>query len=394
YALISKETANQRLMTVQQQNQFVQNFFHHFFSPWQPVSKNTIQAFKKDELRSIHFYENNPGWGENFHQHHADWVKKIVQNMNMSTFPNTDRYAITVNNTYVRQLPTIEPHFFNFRKAGEGYPFDNLQETSLWAGTPLHVLQMSWHGDWLFIQSPEVTGWVQMKDVAFVDQAFIHLWEKKKFVATVVNQTAVKDSANIYRFTAYMGSLFPVDKIKKHRYRIFIPVANLNDEVQIRTSEVTDHDMQLMPISPTPMHFANLINQLLGTPYGWGGMYFYNDCSGTLKSLFTPIGIWLPRNSGAQAKVAPHITLNTLSSSEQEELLDQSKPFLTLIYLPGHIILYVGKRNGKYITFQNLWAFITKNEDGSEGRAVVGKAALMNYYPYTNITYQLIRLVN
>lgn len=31
-------------------------------------------------------------------------------------------------------------------------------------------------------------------------------------------------------------------------------------------------------------------------------MYFYNDCTAELKNLFTPFGIWLPRNSGAQAE--------------------------------------------------------------------------------------------
>ena len=32
----------------------------------------------------------------------------------------------------------------------------------------------------------------------------------------------------------------------------------------------------------------------MGCPYGWGGMYFYNNCSAELKSLFTPFGFGYP----------------------------------------------------------------------------------------------------
>ena len=43
-------------------------------------------------------------------------------------------------------------------------------------------------------------------------------------------------------------------------------------------------------------------------------MYQERDCSSTLRDLFTPFGLWLPRNSGQQAGEGIYISLKDLKT--------------------------------------------------------------------------------
>ena len=63
-------------------------------------------------------------------------------------------------------------------------------------------------------------------------------------------------------------------------------------------------------------------------------------------------------------------------------ILGQAKPFLSLIWLPGHIGVYVGQYQGKPVMFHNMWGVRTRYGDGScDGRAVVGKAVVTTLRP-------------
>ncbi len=83
-------------------------------------------------------------------------------------------------------------------------------------------------------------------------------------------------------------------------------------------------------------------------------MYFYNDCSAELKSLFTPFGVWLPRHSSAQVYAGKMLDM----SKDNEEqrltyLIEKAHQLITLVYIGGHIVLFIGNYpnpNGPYHT--------------------------------------------
>jgi len=83
---------------------------------------------------------------------------------------------------------------------------------------------------------------------------------------------------------------------------LLIPVKNQQHQAVLARGIIQNNAVQRMPLSATKQHIAQLIKQLQNRPYGWGGAFFFNDCSQELKSLFTPFGIWLPRNSSQQAR--------------------------------------------------------------------------------------------
>ena len=58
------------------------------------------------------------------------------------------------------RFPSADPFFYDFRNAGEGYPFDYNQNSAVWAGTPLFLSHTSQDGRFLAAESPYACGWI------------------------------------------------------------------------------------------------------------------------------------------------------------------------------------------------------------------------------------------
>ncbi len=106
------------------------------------------------------------------------------------------------------------------------------------------------------------------------------------------------------------------------------------------------------------------------------------DCSSLIRDLFTPFGLWLPRNSREQAEAGRFISLKNLPSAEKEALIiRQGVPWRTLLWTPGHIMLYIGVHQGQPLIFHNFWSIKTRDAAGNKGRVIVGRAAVTTLQP-------------
>ena len=116
-----------------------------------------------------------------------------------------------------------------------------------------------------------------------------------------------------------------------------------------------------------------LMDAIIHSHYGWGGMYGERDCSSTMRDLFTPFGIWLPRNSLYQSKIGKIISLKDFSNDEKIEIIKKEGiPFETLLHKKGHILLYAGVYNNKVIVMHNMWGIKIKDKEQT-GRIIVGR---------------------
>lgn len=133
-----------------------------------------------------------------------------------------------------------------------------------------------------------------------------------------------------------------------------------------------------MPLLATPRNVMRIAERLLGQPYAWGGIAGYRDCSSTLKDLFFPFGIWLPRDSGPQSKSGTFVSLKGLRKDQKEKtIIAQGAPFFSLVWWPGHITLYVGAKGGKTYVYNNISLLRTRSSNGEVGRAILGKTVIM-----------------
>lgn len=406
--------ANIPVLSAQQQQIYMQEFLKHYFgdlSPWNasfinsvlnkpsPHDLFTIEQHAFDSLK----YSEEGNFGENYRSYSIAWFDTILNNMDLAqlkrrTSFESNRRAIATNNLLVRILPTSEVVFTGLGRAGSGYPFDNVQVSAIWAGTPLYILGISQDQSWLFVQSPSVIGWVPNNDIAYTNDAFIQKWTamaKNKLVAigrtqlpiNVYDSTAVEKGRR-FTFNTYIGSVFPSSKSVSYYqgqqwHWLYVPMSDGNKNAFIRRVPIKDQDVVVMPLSPTPNNFSRIIKQMQSRPYGWGNSYLYNDCSAELKSLLTPFGIWLPRHSSDQLSAGETFDLSNKSMEERLLFLQNSAQKLTtLVYIGGHIFLYIGnKTDGTPMTYQNIWGLSPPDRSR---RAVIGQSVffpLLRQYP-------------
>lgn len=255
------------------------------------------------------------------------------------------------------------------------------------AGTPLYILTSSQDKAWKFIFSPTVMGWVKSDDIANVDDTFVSSWvaSAQQQLGAFIKEPVSVTYGNRFYFTARPGTILPMRK-ESGSVLVAIPVKQTDGSAQIKWLPSQKEDVVTMPLIMTPNHIANLINSMQGKPYGWGNFNFHNDCSAELRSLMMPFGLFLPRNSAAQAKFGKMVDLSHQDvNSRISYLAEHGKPFTTLIHVDGHIMLYIGNTslNGKVVpmTYQNIWGLHTQKV---EGRSIIGSSVffpLLATYP-------------
>ncbi|MCX4145701.1 NlpC/P60 family N-terminal domain-containing protein [Paraburkholderia madseniana] len=350
------------------------------------------------------------GYGENFRPHDKAWIDAIAQNMEVGQFTQEpvykpERRAIATSNLMVRELPTTDPSFYDHHLAGEGYPFDNLQISAARPGTPLYVLGSSVDGAWRYVQTPDVQGWVRTEGVGLTDDTFVDTWRAataKSLGAVIVASAPVRDSRGVFRFDAPAGTLLPLapdhaTQPAPHANqpaseaadapaarKLLVPVRDVDGHAVIRTAQLSDAQIAPMPLAATPRHLAMLMKTLIGRPYGWGNSGLYNDCSSELQSIFAAFGVWLPRHSSTQMSAGRMIDLSASTPAQRLDYLAQhGEPLRTLIYIGGHVMLYIGNttRNGSAVpvVYQDVWGL--RPADNSR-RAVIGGSVILPLFEH------------
>ena len=353
-----------------------------FFAPWQRQRASIPAA---EAFWGVAAYGGRQGYAENLQPiDRARW-QQLVAALQQNTYPSLARPAITVRNTACRVLPTSRPYFFDPRQPGEGYPFDYFQNSAVWAGTPLLVTHASADGAWLFAEAGFVAGWLPAVDVAWVGAPFQAAYRTGRYAALLRDAVTLQDAAGNVLAQTHLGALLPVAGESGSALQLLVPVRAADGSAVAATATVSREVAEIKPLPLQLGLIGGLANRMLGQPYGWGGLYENRDCSATLRDLFTPFGIWLPRNSADQARQGgTYHDLTPLSSADKRAyLLERGVPFYTLIYLKGHIGLYLGPDpvSGEPLLLHNLWGVRTKDWRGREGRALVGRLAITSLHP-------------
>lgn len=307
-------------------------------------------------------------YSPNRHQISDEWFEKIHDNANKEAYKSVSRLAITTKNTLVRNLPTSEPIFISFNKAGEGYPFDYLQSSILHIDSPVFVSHYSKDRAWVLVESDALWGWIDARDIRYINDAEKTEIKNSNLISVLVDDTPVYDKFGNFLFEARMGAVLRIYGQDDAHYIGKVFTKNTQEEFYIQKDRVTK-----FPAKFTSENLKLAINSVLGEPYGWGGFGYYRDCSLFLKDLFTNFGIFLPRNSKAQGNVGEVISLKNMDNEKKLEMIKKyAIPFLTLFYMPGHVMLYAGEIDGKPVAVHDAWGIKTKDSS----RALISQIAI------------------
>lgn len=378
-AYLDPATADKPLIGPEALARLNKEFHRQWMRPWDPQCAPPVAG---EVQKPFAHFEAKPGYGENFQPHTAAFAKRLRTLAGLGNYPNRTARAITVRNTNLRSLPTHWPRFEKINQAGEGFPFDSFQESALWAGTPLLACHASADGQWLYVDSPCGRGWVPAQDVAAVDDQAIRRYQQSRLVALTKDNVALVDvEPGVFLFSTHIGAVFPLAAERPDGLEVLAPARDAQGKVVLRRAVLSKAQAAVMPLAPTPANIAAIANQMLGQPYGWGGMFEGRDCSATTRDLMTPFGIWLPRNSSDQARAYRTLPLKGLPGPQKQALLiEKGVPFLTLVNLPGHVALYIGHDQQRAFVMHNFWGIRTRT-NGVEGRKIVGRCAITTIQP-------------
>lgn len=399
---------DQPLLTKEQQKIRMDELMAKYFgarSPWSPEYMKQIFSYdiQTAEQQKIDAFNNknktakNIQYGSNYIPHTEQWVRDIEYSMNLSQLNHqhyeVKRRGIAIDNLQGRVLPTNDVAFFSHKLAGQGYPFDNLQAATVWTGTPVYILGETRNHSWYLVHTPNFIAWVKSNGIAFADENFVKSWQQQaqqNLAAITSTQLSIVDSeTGSYRFSGYVGMLFPAEN-DAIGMRISIPVADENRNARIHHAQLTAQQAVVVPLLPTPHHFVEIINQLIGRPYGWGGMYRHNDCSAELKNLFAPFGILLPMHSSNQVDpesfIVKQVDLSKINMEQRLAYLEKNgHKFMTIVHVGGHVFLYLGNYTNPYnpkikniLTYQAMWGLRPTHANGNtDNRTIIGKSVLL-----------------
>lgn len=395
--------------------QYMTHYFSPWTQQARILSNEEIQQILTDIIAR---HTRHPGYALTRKKHDPKWIASIAQLAQLDAFPNVSRPGIAITDTDARLLPTAVPSFKDIYSEWDGYPFDDLQESYLTTGTPLRILHITQDHAWYLVLTASFWGWVKAECVAFVSEEIMQIYQTAHYVVSLKDQIVptlyigqkmdpdkgrkirshreqtfekmhvfieptwkylrrVCGDASESFFTWFLsnakaptediialpvalriGNIYPMSASKLHDHiaarSIYIPGVDAHRNAMLYRRIIRSDHLSPFPYPLTLKNIADIAQEMIGDPYGWGGLCGYRDCSSTLADLMSTFGLWLPRNAKEQISAGPSINLAHLTPAEKLLTITQNaKSFLTLLYMPGHIVLYLGEKEGVHYIYHS-----------------------------------------
>ena len=347
------------------------DFFNKYFKPW----NSTKVSFPKLEAMWGQSYKNKKVYLENHQLATASWFDKQIENSNFNDYNILPKKAITLKNVNIRVLPTNSVMFYDPTKPGEGFPFDYNQNSSLKINTPIIVSHLSKDRAWAYIESSTVGGWVEIGTIAYVDNDFIQEFKTSNYFVSVKEKFPIYDP--IFREYVKVATIFP-----KKNNKYIIAKKDDNQNAYISYIDLNNDEVESMPLAFNSENRIKIAKQLIDEPYGWGGLLNNRDCSSFTQDYFATFGKFLHINSKAQLSNGKYFDMSKLTNNEKKEFMkNNGVPFSTLVYLKGHIMLYIGIKENEPLVLHNMWSVRLKDSNGRKYRHIIGKATVTTLEP-------------
>jgi cell wall-associated NlpC family hydrolase len=304
-----------------------------------------------------------------------DLMKTVLSEKRFRTIPEKERFeiskyidsavevnefAITVKRSSIRSLP-VSKKLITDNKYN-----DRIQESGVEIGEGMRVLLRGADERWLYVCLSFYRGWIRSSDVAFIDKETLFNFlntpdfyvvtgnyafsapafdKRTTFIPFGMGAKLVKSNAKVID-----GEEKSVQKVIKIQYKGRNGKAVFKDAYLLQDADVSDGFL--------PFTRRNILKEsfkLIGARYGWGDSFQARDCSSTVRSIYKTMGLNFPRNTSEQEKmpIGTHVSFENLSVGEKEKLLDTFQPG-DLLFMKGHVMIYLGKHKGEHYIFHNF----------------------------------------
>ncbi|MBO7611972.1 MAG: SH3 domain-containing protein [Elusimicrobia bacterium] len=332
-------------------------------------SEINTSALKKQQKQIFKMFYYRKYIDNKFNIINKEYVNKIYNNINIpGTKKIKAKYAITTSYSDIRLLPTDK----NFLYDKATFDIDRMQVASVDIGTPLIALISTKDKQWTFVISYESEGWIKTKDLAFTtNQSFLNWINENNFIIVTDTKTDLFLDEKMTKYHDYirMSTKLPViKKVNNEIVCVKIPKSTNKGNLIFEKAYLYARDINTGYLKYTQRNVLQQAFKHMNSPYSWGGYDGEQDCSTFIRQVFGCFGLILPRNSLAQIKSGNkqiNISSKLSAAEKSKEIISKTTPAISLLYLPGHIMLYVGEENNTPYAIHAIWGtenFISKKE--------------------------------
>ena len=177
----------------------------YYFSMW-----NTKKP--KESLESVKWpfysYKSGNSYGENLQPLKKDFFDEMLNNSNFNAYATLNKKAITLSHLNIRAFPTIRPLLRDPSLAGEGFPFDYLQNSTVHANKPIFVSHYSKDKEWVYIFSSFASGWVKSNEIVFLEKRHTDKWQKAEQIVITKEGIPLYSVNGDFLFKSKIGTMF------------------------------------------------------------------------------------------------------------------------------------------------------------------------------------------
>jgi cell wall-associated NlpC family hydrolase len=307
----------------------------------------------------------------------------------------TPRYGMAVRRAALRGYPSDLRVFSH----ADDTDIDRFQESTLFPGDPLVVVQMSRDGQWAFVVSPRYAAWMHAADLAYGEAAaiFAHVDATPYRVITGATPQTVytPEVPALSELQLDMGTRVPLDtsvapdqpvngQTAYTSWTLSLPVRDANGALSFHPALLQrNHDSAADYL---PLTRANLIRQsfkFLGERYGWGHAYNGRDCSGFVSDVYRSMGVQMPRNTRDQS-ISPGLEHTVYTDNDSHDARVKAAMALEvgdLVYIPGHVMMVIGKIDGQPYVIHDVGGMSYRQADGSMRRIKLNAVSVTPLLP-------------
>lgn len=288
-------------------------------------------------------------------------LEEILENRNINNINdlNTIPKGVVVNRTNLKSFPT-HIHFYN----NQNDNIDNIQETELHINTEVLIIHESLDQSWYFVISNTYIGWVLKNDIAIARNEDIEYFINNQQFG-IITEPIIEINNTILD----MSVKLPHTKTTKQGYHLILPVKGEDNYVEKKEIIISRDKAHIGYLPYTKRNVYIQAFKYENYNYGWGGSDNGVDCSSYISNIYKTFGFIFPRNTSSQKENLKNIVY-IKNKTPKEKLTILSEYPESLIYQPGHVMLYLGtKENKHYIihasgkTFKITYEELTENSN-------------------------------
>lgn len=272
----------------------------------------------------------------------------------------TVQFGVSVANTVLKRYPTDDDIYM----ADSNMYYDEMAQSDLIPFLPVAVLHESADGEWYYIITYGYGGWTRKENIALYksQEEWLEKSEPEDFLVVTGKELRLPTdpyNKELSGLLLPMGTKLPIvpigevpedvhGRISYGNYVAKLPTRNedgMAEEIFVLIPATEDVNPGYLPY--TEENVAKLAFRHLGACYGWAGDNNGQDCSGYVREIYACFGYVMPRAAKPQSEIecTKSYDVGGQSDNRKTEILKDA-PIGTLLYFPGHIMVYVGTVDG------------------------------------------------